>query len=740
MATSDSCKIEGWLVKKRGDYHKSKFFHYDSMRWFKLQEVNGTDHSELALCYYKSQKDKEPRGWIFMKDVSEIFDSYTSFTLVSPARTMTIETASPDEQVAWLRALVESCPHANTDKVFTPEVGQQAKQAGRANEKWSKDQDSEEYQPLDMNGLMQLNQSSKDSMAASEKSFDRSTSLFSRHADGDKNSFYFASSGQTQAMATISAEGLRSSDDEDYGRNHPTHIVGEGEVMTQLGGMQRNSAPNKGKLPVRSGVADRDDRDSSRGSREGERRALGANSHSRPVGGYGGGESASNRLHRHISRDSPARGSSTTDTVNPNVGIGAQHNRNASKGSVDADVESETEPRHILTGGAFDSTNSLQVDSSSSPHRLDRFAPPSPQNTKSPHGGIEVVDAGAEQERVLRSKAMLRNRQRRNQQRQGRRNAGSDDSESPDSASDSDSDDDYNRVNRTVNPSATARRRLGSRDDADDAPSGPGTPTHRLQKSLAPAPTTAPPPRRARDAIAAEEDDENNNGSSGRRVRESLDDVLRRRPNNTASAGARGETGAEAKAGRSVLGGGNGGDDDEDGEFDFKAEIRRYGGSREGDAFSAGGTATSAGAGADAKDSAGSQQGTSGPSRPPRPPPKGGANIYAASAAAVISSNKNSNTVNNNNNPGQNTINNIRRGTSTPPRQAGDPGSKMDRNFVDEDWDAEEESQSRGQSSSSAAAEAKDDLQKRGRVGGQPQHQSTVRADANWLEEDFDEA
>ena len=40
MATSDSCKIEGWLVKKRGDYHKSKFFHYDSMRWFKLQEVN----------------------------------------------------------------------------------------------------------------------------------------------------------------------------------------------------------------------------------------------------------------------------------------------------------------------------------------------------------------------------------------------------------------------------------------------------------------------------------------------------------------------------------------------------------------------------------------------------------------------------------------------------------------------------------------------------------------------------
>jgi hypothetical protein len=40
MASNDGVRMEGWLVKKRGDYHKNKFFHYDSMRWFKLQEVN----------------------------------------------------------------------------------------------------------------------------------------------------------------------------------------------------------------------------------------------------------------------------------------------------------------------------------------------------------------------------------------------------------------------------------------------------------------------------------------------------------------------------------------------------------------------------------------------------------------------------------------------------------------------------------------------------------------------------
>jgi hypothetical protein len=40
MTHNERCRLEGWLVKKKGEYHKNKFFHYDSMRWFKLQEVN----------------------------------------------------------------------------------------------------------------------------------------------------------------------------------------------------------------------------------------------------------------------------------------------------------------------------------------------------------------------------------------------------------------------------------------------------------------------------------------------------------------------------------------------------------------------------------------------------------------------------------------------------------------------------------------------------------------------------
>ena len=41
---------------------------------------------ELALCYFKSNKDKEPKGWMFLKDVTDIFEEQSLFTLVSVSR------------------------------------------------------------------------------------------------------------------------------------------------------------------------------------------------------------------------------------------------------------------------------------------------------------------------------------------------------------------------------------------------------------------------------------------------------------------------------------------------------------------------------------------------------------------------------------------------------------------------------------------------------------------------------
>ena len=78
----------------------------------------GTDLRELALCYFDSPKDKEPKGWVFVKDIQEIYDTHNSFTIVSPARTLKMETETPHDQSSWLKALLECCSNANISRVF----------------------------------------------------------------------------------------------------------------------------------------------------------------------------------------------------------------------------------------------------------------------------------------------------------------------------------------------------------------------------------------------------------------------------------------------------------------------------------------------------------------------------------------------------------------------------------------------------------------------------------------------
>lgn len=108
--SGDDELLEGWLIKKKSK-EKSAFFSGSSNRWFRIQHIRGTEN-EVALCYFKSPKDKEPRGWIYLKDVVEINDDAKSFTLVSPARTMTIEAHTGGEHSQWLSYLVKHSPNA----------------------------------------------------------------------------------------------------------------------------------------------------------------------------------------------------------------------------------------------------------------------------------------------------------------------------------------------------------------------------------------------------------------------------------------------------------------------------------------------------------------------------------------------------------------------------------------------------------------------------------------------------
>ena len=70
----------------------------------------GSDGPEMALCYYNSRKDIEAKGWIYIKDITDIRDDKKSFTVVSAARTMTLEASSQAEHVLWIQTL-SHCRH-----------------------------------------------------------------------------------------------------------------------------------------------------------------------------------------------------------------------------------------------------------------------------------------------------------------------------------------------------------------------------------------------------------------------------------------------------------------------------------------------------------------------------------------------------------------------------------------------------------------------------------------------------
>lgn len=59
----------------------------------------------------------------------------------------------------------------------------------------------------------------------------------------------------------------------------------------------------------------------------------------------------------------------------------------------------------------------------------------------------------------------------------------------------------------------------------------------------------------------------------------------------------------------------------------------------------------------------------------------------------------------------------------------------VDMNFVEEDWDAEDTTSSTGGGREEAKQQAEG-----GRGKGKTAYPSSVRADENWLEEDFDDA
>lgn len=112
MSGIDIDTLEGWLEKEKSR-GKFSFLGDTTKRWFKVQAAEGVE-DELVLCYFKSNKDSQPRGWIYLSDVLEVHDTPSKLTLITPSRELRLRASTRAEQRLWGRGLRELCPNARS--------------------------------------------------------------------------------------------------------------------------------------------------------------------------------------------------------------------------------------------------------------------------------------------------------------------------------------------------------------------------------------------------------------------------------------------------------------------------------------------------------------------------------------------------------------------------------------------------------------------------------------------------
>lgn len=67
------------------------------------------------MCYFTTFKDEDPRGSVFLKDVTSIDEDedFKSFTLHATSRIITLEAQTRAEHRMWLNGIVHFCPHSS---------------------------------------------------------------------------------------------------------------------------------------------------------------------------------------------------------------------------------------------------------------------------------------------------------------------------------------------------------------------------------------------------------------------------------------------------------------------------------------------------------------------------------------------------------------------------------------------------------------------------------------------------
>lgn len=148
-----------------------------------------------------------------MKDVTAIQEDKKTFTIVSHARTMILEATTAAEHNSWLAELHRACPQlrraesreSSSTVATSSAASAKDHQSPPVHRPSAKSEDAGAYMTLNHETLQSLDAKSSN-ISNTNNTMDRSVSLFSRHAQGEKNSFYNAQ-GKPNVPIAHSASG-----------------------------------------------------------------------------------------------------------------------------------------------------------------------------------------------------------------------------------------------------------------------------------------------------------------------------------------------------------------------------------------------------------------------------------------------------------------------------------------------------------------------------------------------------
>lgn len=629
MDKVDIDSLQGWLIKKK---KKDKFSLFsEKKRWFKVKELEGADSRELAFCYFASPKDSEARGWIYCRDVSEIFDDDETFSLVSPSRSMTLVANSRAYHRLWVQGMVDLCPNAMIDGITSSIIRPIISRRSESKDTSPRDDIGKKTE----GGTPRINvdRESFDNLRLPPQAQDHN---ISRVADTKKPKSHDRNINLNRPDKSQTAGGGGGGDDESDDGGDNNDMNDNNESRGRRRGRSGSNGSASGLAHIRSNS--NDSNQGGGGVGVGQRNTTMYSSSSSNANAING---SSNREDHRLSGFRPSMSAGVASRINDHI-RGEEFDPQAFNGK----------PNSISSYNYTDNTHHNNDDDDdgdlAAEHIIETVPTPSsnrkpptvpaPRRTPSTDFSNSTVGASVAAEEKRRGDSGFRSN----------------------NSSNNNSSDEKDSHTHTHEPSALAMTKK------------------------APPPPSAAPPRRAKDALAAESLDGgvivNNN-----KTRLSVDDIIKNKAKTAATDFI---------------------DSDEEEDLDIKAERKRY------------------------VISPDPKVETSKPPRPPGGLGPGPVNTGPSGKPLQVTTNTSSSSSSANGNGNSNAHNNR---ISTPPRQAGDPGITMDDNFVSDNWDDSMELDSppirKVNKSSTTTSNA---VAKGGSSSG-------VRADENWLDEDFDD-